>query len=91
MQLTWAVEDFADQCTVRRVRAPHAAGHSLRVIARKVLAEGHRARSAGRWHPEVPRQVLVGRSARVSRDAKGRLEGGSPRPTDCNRFPWSHG
>lgn len=53
------VRPLADEsATVARIRALKAEGLSLREIARRLEAEGHRTKRGGRWHPQTVARVL---------------------------------
>lgn len=52
-------EDVGDELdTVRRVRALHADGLSVRGIAAALAAEGRRTKRGGRWHPTTIQRIL---------------------------------
>ncbi len=63
--------DPGEQATVARARELRAKGASLREVARRLLAEGHRPRKGRGWHVQVVGRLLAERAAAA----------GAPRPT----------
>lgn len=53
------VLDEAELDTVHRIVDLHAAGESLRAIARQLTAEGRRTKRGGAWHASTVRAVLA--------------------------------
>lgn len=52
------VENPAELVAVERIRELHAAGLSLRGIARELHAAGIAAKRGGRWHPQTVAEIL---------------------------------
>ncbi len=50
--------DPGEQATVARARELRAEGASLREVARRLLAEGHRPRKGRRWHVQVVARLI---------------------------------
>lgn len=53
------VEVAEELAVVERVRELVGAGESLRSIAEKLTAEGHRTKRGGQWHPETLRRIVA--------------------------------